>query len=81
MLDELSHSRAWRLVQFAKRTPLYRAAARLKYTESELHKPAPSDPAEELGAIRASRAYRMITELKNTGVYRALRGHRAGRGG
>lgn len=81
VLDELTHSRAWRLVQFAKRTPLYRAAARLKYDDSELHKPAPSDPAEELGAIRASRAYRMITELKNTGVYRAIRGHRAGRGG
>lgn len=81
MLDELTHSRAWRLVQFAKRTPLYRAAARLKYSESELRKPAPSDPAEELNAIRAGRAYRWITELKNTGVYRAIRGHRAGRGG
>ncbi|MCC6229335.1 MAG: hypothetical protein IT432_08930 [Phycisphaerales bacterium] len=78
MLDELIGSRAWRVVECIKRTPLYRAAARLKYNESELHKAAATSPAEEIGRIRASRAYRVITELKNTGVYRAIRGRRAG---
>ncbi|MFO0835088.1 MAG: hypothetical protein U0638_08970 [Phycisphaerales bacterium] len=79
MLDELTGSRAWRLVQFAKRTPIYRVAARLKYSEAEMRQPAATSPAEEIGRIRASRAYRVIAELKNSGVYRALRGDRAGR--
>lgn len=80
MLDELTRSRAWRLVQLAKRTPIYRAVARLKYDEAELRRPAAVDPGEELGRIRASRAYRVIAELKRSGVYRAIRGHRRARG-
>lgn len=73
-LDELVGSRAWRLVKSAKHTPAYRVLARMRYGRAAMG-PAPhTDPAAELARLRSTRAYRVVSSLKGSRVYRAIKG-------
>lgn len=80
-LEAIERSKAWRVWTGVKRSPLYRAVARMRYGEGwELVEPK-NDAVARLRYIRASRAYRTIVGAKQSNLLRMVRGGRGGGGG
>lgn len=76
-LAHLEGSRAWRMAQALKRTPLYRAYARARFGPGwDLVDPA-EDPRQRLERISRSRIARIIQAMKRTGAYRFYARRRA----
>ncbi len=69
-LKSIESSRAWRLVQAAKRTLAYRLVARARYGAGWDAADHAGTPSERLARIKWSRSYRVIVAVKRSAPYR-----------
>mgnify|MGYP005840486219 CR=1 FL=1 len=69
-LDQILHSRAWRMLNRVKHNPIYRWTARLRFGPGWDRHDAAEDPAVRLARVKASRSYRLILAAKQTPLYR-----------
>lgn len=72
-LQEIEGSRAWRLVRSVKQNPIYRVYAFARYGPGWNAIHSDPDPCSRLDRIRASRTYRVLVRLKDSGLYRRYR--------
>ncbi len=82
-LKSIESSRAWRLVQAAKRTLPYRLVARARFGAGWSAGDDVGTPSERLARIKWSRSYRMIVAIKRSAPYRwytAIKARRSGSG-
>jgi len=69
-LSVIENSRFYGLVCAAKRNPLYRVIARLRWGP-KWNQMDPAEPApQRLARIKGSRTYKLIQSVKSTGIYR-----------
>ncbi len=70
-LEELTSSRAWKLVEMLRGTSLYRSYASLRFGPGWNQVEAQETPGARLDRIKRSTAYKLLQSIKSSDPYRA----------